>query len=99
MRHFRSERNVVFITVENGTSLLYFPDNNETTWRWSKAFVQVLDWQIPPQDSCWWCGSGEGFSGYLCWSDQAGRVWKVGGHGDPFLDSSGMPDLSSATTQ
>ena len=83
MRHFRSERNAVFITVENGKSLLYFPDNNKKTWRWSNAFVRVPDWQMPDPNNCWWCGDGNDFSGYMWWIDQAGRVWKVGGHGDP----------------
>ena len=90
MRHFRSQRNAVLIKVDKAKSLLYFPDNNTTTWRWSNAFVQVPDWQIPDQDSCWWCGQEDSnaFSGYMWWIDQAGRVWKVGGHGDPELKES-----------
>ena len=48
MRHFRSERNAVLIEVKERNSLLYFPDENKTTWRWSTAFVRVPDWQIPP---------------------------------------------------
>ena len=88
MRHFKSERNAVLIKVnkaKKAKSLFYFPDNNKTAWRWPNAFVQVPDLQIPPADSCWWCGTGEGFSGYIWWIDQAGRVWKVGGHGDPAM--------------
>ena len=86
MRHFRSERNAVLIEVKERKSLLYFPDNNKTTWRWSTAFVRVSDWQIPPKDSCWWCGSGEGFRGYMWWIDQAGR-------GDPAMCPDGVcPD-------
>ena len=93
MRHFRSERNVVLIEVKERKSLLYFPDENKTTWRWSTAFVRVPDWQIPPKDSCWWCGSGEGFRGYMWWIDQAGLVWKVGGRGDPAMCPDGVcPD-------
>ena len=87
MRHFRSECNAVLIEVKERKSLLYFPDENKTTWRWSTAFVRVPDWQIPPKDSCWWCGSGEGFRGYMWWTDQAGLAWKVGGHGDPAMVS------------
>ena len=91
MRHFRSERNAVLIEVKGRRSLLYFPDENKTTWRWSSAFVRVPDWQIPPKDSCWQIppsqGSGEGFSGYMWWFDQAGLVWKVGGRGDPAMVS------------
>ena len=88
MRHFKSQRNAVLIKVDKAKSLLYFPDNNKTTWRWSNAFVQVPDWQIPDQDNCWWCGQEDAFSGYMWWIDQAGRVWKVGGHGDPELKES-----------
>ena len=90
MRHFRSQRNAVLIKVDEAKSLLYCPDNNKTTWRWSNAFVQVPDWQIPDQDNCWWCGQEDSnaFSGYMWWIDQAGRVWKVGGHGDPELKES-----------
>ena len=87
MRHFRSERNAVLMEVKEPKSRLYFPDNNQEEWRWSTAFVLVPDWQIPPKDSCWWCGSGEGFRGYMWWIDQAGLVWKVGGHGDPAMVS------------
>ena len=88
MRHFKSERNAVLIKVnkaKKAKSLFYFPDNNTTAWRWPNAFVQVPDWQIPDQDNCWWCGpeDSNAFSGYMWWIDQAGRVWKVGGHGDP----------------
>ena len=64
MRHFRSERNVVLIKVNKPKSLLYFPDNNETTWRWSRAFVRVEgDWQIPDPKNCWSCGVSKDFSG------------------------------------
>ena len=85
MRHFRSERNAVLIEVKKPKSLLYFPDNNKTTWRWSNAFVQVPDWQIPDQENCWWCGpeDSDAFSGYMLLIDQEGSRWKIGGHGGP----------------
>ena len=84
MRHCKSQRNAVLIKVDKAKSLLYFPDNNKKTWWWSNAFVRVeRDWQIPDPKNCWWCGVSNDFSGYMWWLDQAGRVWKVGGHGDP----------------
>ena len=84
MRHCRSECNAVLIEVKEPKSLLYFPDNNQTTWRWSKAFVRVEgDWQIPDPKNCWSCGVSKDFSGYMWWLDEEGRVWKVGGNGDP----------------
>ena len=86
VRHFQTQRNAVLIKVDKATrkSLLYFPDNNETTWRWSRAFVRVEgDWQIPDPKNCWSCGVSKDFSGYMWWLDEEGRVWKVGGNGDP----------------
>ena len=86
VRHFQTQRNVVLIKVDKATrkSLLYFPDNNETTWRWSRAFVRVEgDWQIPDPKNCWSCGVSKDFSGYMWWLDEEGRVWKVSSRGDP----------------
>ena len=84
MRHFKSQHNAVLIKVDKARSLLYFPDNNEETWRWSTAFVRVEgDWQTPDPKNCWSGGVSKDFSGYMWWIDQAGRVCKVGGHGDP----------------
>ena len=87
VRHFQTQRNAVLIKVDKAKSLLYFPDNNTTAWRWSNAFEQVPDWLVPDQNNCWWSGdeNGDAFSGYMWWIDLAGRVWKIGGHDDPVL--------------
>ena len=60
MRHFKSRRNAFLIEFDVTKSLLYFPDTNETTWRWPNAFERVPDWQMPDPDKAWWCRGEDG---------------------------------------
>ena len=43
MRHFKSRRNAFLVEFGVTRSLLYFPDTNETTWRWSSASERAPD--------------------------------------------------------
>ena len=85
MRHFKSRRNAFLIEFDVTKSRLYFPDTNETTWRWPSAFERAPDWQMPDPDKAWWRRGEDGnaFSGYMWWIDQEGSRWKIGGHDDP----------------
>ena len=85
MRHFKSRRNALLVEFGVTRSPLYFPDTNETTWRWSSAFERAPDWHMPDPVKAWWCRGedGDAFSGYMWWIDQEGSRWKIGGHGDP----------------